>query len=199
VHDGLLVSACLGVFRNVSGNDEIKSDLCTNGTLPQMLNAMKKHPDSPMIAEHGCGTIAAMALRKPDNVKHIMDCDGAGVLVVAMKRHPKNVLVQRQGCLALRNMISRTPEYSEALLDLGVEKVLKDAGQHQGAVDEAYAALRDLGLEASITKFDEKGNQIKSQAFGETKAQFNPTAWETDDIDQRMEQNAKPANQSVNF
>ena len=183
----------------MSGNDEIKSTLCTNGSLNQMLLAMRQHQDSVIIAEHGCGTLAAMSLRKPENVQHIMDCDGASVLVVAMKRHTKNVLVQRQGCLALRNMVSRTPEFGEALLELGVEKVLKDAGQHQGAVDEAYAALRDLGLEASITKFDDKGNEIKTQFFGEVKAQFNPTAKETCDIDRRMDENSKPANECVKW
>ena len=154
IEDPLLVSAAIGVFRNVSGNDEIKSSLCTNGSLNQMLLAMKAHKDSVSIAEHGCGTLAAMALRKPENVQHIFNCDGASAILVAMKRHPKAVLVQRQGCLAVRNIIARNREFKEALLELGVEQVLKDAGKYQGAVDEAYAALRDLGFEASVTKYD---------------------------------------------
>ena len=83
-----LVASAIGVFRNVSGNDEIKSHLCTNGSLQQMLLAMKLHMDSPTIAEHGCGTLAAMALRKTENVQHILDCDGHNSMVVAMKRHP---------------------------------------------------------------------------------------------------------------
>ena len=77
--------------------------------------------------------------------------------------------------------------------------LLKDAGAFQGAVDEAYAALRDLGCEAGIVKFDETGNQIKTQMFGETKAKFNPSYVESCDLEQRVDENARPANQSVKF
>ena len=164
-----------------------------------MLRAMRLHLDSALIAEHGCGAVAAMSLRRPENVTHIMNCDGGNVVLTCMKRHPKAVLVQRQGCLAIRNMVSRNPEIHEAMMELGVEKVLRDAGAFQGAVDEAYAALRDLGCEAGIVKFDEAGTQIKTQMFGETKAKFNPNFMESCDIEQRVDENAKPANQCVRF
>ena len=120
-------------------------------------------------------------------------------MLVAMKQHPKAVLVQRQGCLAIRNLVARTPEHKEALLDLGVEPVLKAAGAFQGSVDEAFAALRDLGCEAKIVKFDEKGNQIETEMFGAKKAQFNPTVLESRDIGKKIDENAKPANECVRF
>jgi len=85
------------------------------------------------------------------------------------------------------------------MLELGCEPALHVAGQFQGSVDESYAALRDLGCEASITKYDEHGNKLQSQAFGASKPQFNPDVRETIDIDQRMDENAKPANQCVRF
>ncbi|GMH52780.1 hypothetical protein TL16_g01305, partial [Triparma laevis f. inornata] len=200
IHDAPLVAAALGVYRNVCGNDEIKSNLCTNGSLEVMLEAMRKHTASPMVAEHGCGTLAAMALRKPENVTHIFSCDGAAALLLAMRHHPKNVTVQRQGCLAVRNIIARNPEFKEALLELGVEKILKDAGQYQGAVDEAYAGLRDLGFEAAITKFNaETGAIEKTQMFGESKANFGKSMLASNDIDERVDENAKPANECVRF
>lgn len=153
-----------------------------------------------MVAEHGCGTLAAMALRKPENVTHIFSCDGAAALLLAMRHHPKNVTVQRQGCLAVRNIIARNPEFKEALLELGVEKILKDAGQYQGAVDEAYAGLRDLGFEAAITKFNaETGVIEKTQMFGESKANFGKSMLASNDIDERVDENAKPANECVRF
>ena len=116
-----------------------------------------------------------------------------------MKRHPKNVLVQRQGCLAIRNFIARNPDLTEALLELDAEKVLREAGAHQGAVDEAYAALRDLKLEAGILTFDDKGVQIKTKMFGDQKANFNTSVRASNDIDRRVDENAKPANQCVDF
>jgi len=42
----------------------------------------------------------------------------------------------------------------DAFLCLGAEDVLRNvAGRHQGSVDEAYAALRDLGVKVSLVKF----------------------------------------------
>jgi hypothetical protein len=43
----------------------------------------------------------------------------------------------------------------DAFLELGAEDVLRNvAGRHQGSVDEAYAALRDLGCQVSLIKFN---------------------------------------------
>jgi len=55
-------------------------------------------------------------------------------------------------CSNISPSLRSSQEIKESLMELGIEKVLKDAGQYQGAVDEAYAALRDLGFEASVTK-----------------------------------------------
>jgi len=200
LHDSMLCGAALGVFRNVSGNDEIKSALCTDGSLQVMLEAMRKHTASSTVAEHGCGTIAAMALRKPENVEHIFNCDGAAALLLSMRHHPTVVPVQRQGCLAVRNLIARNQDKKEALTELGVEKVLKDAGRYQGAVDEAYAALRDLGFEASVTKFDaDTGQVVKTQMFGDTKANFNKSTVASNEIGRKIDENARPANECVKY
>jgi hypothetical protein len=48
----------------------------------------------------------------------------------------------------------------DTFLELGAEDVLRNiAGQHQGSVDEAYAALRDLGCTVSLVTYnaDEDG------------------------------------------
>ena len=59
------------------------------------------------IQEHACGTLAAMALRRPVNARAIIDAGGPRLIVTAMKRHVENVSVQRQGALAIRNIVSR--------------------------------------------------------------------------------------------
>merc|ERR1712071_578693 len=49
----------------------------------------------------------------------------------------------------------------DAFLELGAEDVLRNiAGRHQGSVDEAYAALRDLGCSVSLVKFN--ANDLKN-------------------------------------
>ena len=186
-----LAAGSLGVIRNLCGNDEIKTNLClgsstdhqqvsvssTPSALPHLLRAMQLYPTISPIQEHACGTLAAMALRRPSNARAIIDEGGPRLILTAMKRHEENVSVQRQGALAVRNIVSRlmrdldgssgdnvasgntTVEDARSAIrdrfgELGVEDVLRNiAGRHQGSVDEAYAALRDLGYSVTLTKF----------------------------------------------
>lgn len=210
-----LVAASLGLIRNLCGNDEIKTNLClgssdqsnssssssissTPSALPHLLRAMQLNPTIAPIQEHACGTLAAMALRRPSNARAIIDEGGPRLIITAMKRHEEVVSVQRQGALAVRNIVSRllkeldggsgdnsgsgsstaVEEARAAIRDrfgeLGVEDVLRNiAGRHQGSVDEAYAALRDLGYSVSLTKFSAEDlqegnikNSSKPMMFG---------------------------------
>jgi len=196
-----LTAASLGLLRNLCGNDEIKTNLClgssdskTPSVLPYLLGAMQSYLSTAPIQEHACGTLAAMALRRPANARAILDADGPKWVLCAMRRHERNVNVQRQGALAIRNIVSRLlrdlPEDAtedsggasdanqdnergtirDAFLELGAETVLRNiAGRYQGSVDEAYAALRDLGCSVTMVKFSadnlEKG-QTKKNGIG---------------------------------
>ena len=131
-----------------------------------------------------------MALLRPNNARAILDMDGPRYVVTAMKGHVGNVNVQRQGALAIRNIVSRLlrdlPEgdcasdttidngmrssIHDAFLEIGAEDVL--AGRHQGSVDAAFAALRDLGCTVSLVKYnaDEDGvttRTTRTMMFGE--------------------------------
>ncbi|KAL7541178.1 hypothetical protein ACHAXR_011633 [Thalassiosira sp. AJA248-18] len=215
-----LAAASLGLLRNLCGNDEIKTNLClgssttttttadqrgsknsftSSSILPHLLRAMQSFPSTTLIQEHACGTLAAMALRRPANARAILDAEGPRLVLLAMKRHPENVNVQRQGALAVRNIVSRLlrdlPEggttasssasnnndatavngnnnddndertfIRDVFLELGAEDTLRNiAGRHQGSVDEAYAALRDLGCTVSLVKFNADDLQQSQQ------------------------------------
>lgn len=191
-----LAAASLGLLRNLCGNDEIKTNLClgssdphsvhaTPSALPHIITAMKLYPTVAILQEHACGTLAAMSLRKPSNAKAIIHTEGPRYILSAMKRHDANPSVQRQGALAVRNLVSRLlrecPEEDEGgkeernairdvFLELGAEDILRNVtGRHQGSVDEAYAALRDLGCSVSLIKYDgeEKTVMHKTRMFGE--------------------------------
>ena len=229
-----LTSASLGLIRNLCGNDEIKTNLClgtadgnveTSTVLPSIIRAMRLYRTDAAVQEHGCATLAAMALRKPANAQRIVEEGGPMEVLTAMRRHPSVVPVQRQGALAVRNISSRlikiaeaeqidgsstgnvgndavspkssaadttTPvEVRETFLDLGAESVLRDiAGKHQGSVDEAYAALRDLGCKVSMVRYDTNDDgQAKSGSgtrgvtmFGEAKTKFNPVFEESNEL-----------------
>ncbi|KAL7531752.1 hypothetical protein ACHAWF_003897 [Thalassiosira exigua] len=185
-NDEIKTNLCLG-----------SADRCPPSVLGCLLRAMHIYPSVALVQEHACGTLAAMSLRRPANARAILDAGGPRWVLLAMKRHEDNVNVQRQGALAVRNIASRLlrdlPEGSkiqedktsaasddersairDAFLDQGAEEVLRNiAGRHQGSVDEAYAALRDLGCGVSLVKintneFEAGQGQTKAVATGRT-------------------------------
>lgn len=164
--------ATLGLIRNLCANDEVKTTLCNASILRGMLAAMEG--GNAIVQEHACGTMAAMALRKPRNAVLIVEQHGGHLhILAAMRQH--GILVKRQGALALRNLASRSPALKEVLLDAGAEEVLREAGKHQGCVDEAYAALRDLGCSVQVLQVKENGNTVeRTRMFGDSKPNFRP-------------------------
>jgi hypothetical protein len=171
-----LAAATLGLIRNLCANDEIKSSICKQ-SLSAILHAMESHSLHALVQEHGCGILAAMALRQPHNAVHILEANGAYHIVQAMQSFPNKVPLQRQGCLAMRNMAVRLDDsQKQVLLDAGAEFVLRTiAAKHQDSIDEAYAALRDLGLAAVMYKIDETtGKAQGTQVFGTVKSNFRP-------------------------
>eukprot|EP00596_Hydrurales_sp_CCMP1899_P001535 CAMPEP_0119054640 /NCGR_PEP_ID=MMETSP1177-20130426/75210_1 /TAXON_ID=2985 /ORGANISM="Ochromonas sp, Strain CCMP1899" /LENGTH=100 /DNA_ID=CAMNT_0007034955 /DNA_START=1362 /DNA_END=1664 /DNA_ORIENTATION=- len=83
------------------------------------------------------------------------------------------------------------------LLDAGVESVLRKAGTNRDAVDEAYAALRDLQCEVQFVKISETGQVEEAYTqFGQkegepSKMRFNPVYDEGEDIYERVNDNAQ--------
>lgn len=176
VHHVTTAAATLGLLRNLCANDEIKSTLCRQ-SLASILQAMDLHSTNVTVQEHGCGILAAMSLRQPHNATMICKAtNGAEVVVKAMKAFPNHVPLQRQGCLALRNIASRSSvDEKQMLLDAGSEFVLREiAGRHQDSIDEAYAALRDLGCATVKYTLDENGNAQGTQLFGTVQSNFRP-------------------------
>jgi hypothetical protein len=180
-----LVTAILGLLRNVSANDDIKTTLClgiNRNIVQTTIQAMEMYHDVVLLQEHGCGLFAAMALRKPKNATTLVM---AGVHVcivnVAMRQHPTSVTLQRQGALAIRNIVSRSPELRNMILnDCDTEVTLRTiAGTHLRCQDEVYAALRDLGLEVrSIHVHNADDGTVTIQegrsAFGAQNPNFRP-------------------------
>ena len=181
-----LAGATLGLFRNLCANDEIKSTLCKT-SLEAILHVMEQHSTNATVQEHGCGILGAMALRQPRNATKICEAGGVAYILRAMEQFPNKVPLQRQGCLAIRNIASRlSPEQKQSILEAdiggtsrnigGAEHILKTiAAKHQDSIDEAYAALRDLGITAVMYKYDEKGQlTTTTQMFGSVKSNFRP-------------------------
>lgn len=191
--DAAMARSCLGLFRNAAADDDVKHRVCEPALLAMLLAAMDAHGADALLQEHGCGAIAAAVLRRPDLSERCVGSGAARRIVAAMRRHPGAVALQRQACLAVRNMAVRAePATKDALLLDGVEECLRLAGRFQGAVDEAYAALRDLGLDVGIVTFNADGSVVDkdSFAFGAAKTNFNPTFDESDAVEARVQEAA---------
>lgn len=176
------LTAVVGLFRNVCANDEIKSKLCVGekSVVLNVIHAMNAYPDAFKLQEHACAMFAAMALRSPRNAEYLVQKNDAATWIVrAMQKHPSRNTVQRQGALALRNLVSRSTELRATVLQAGAAEALKDiAAKHVSCQDEVYAALRDLGLPASMLRVEQNANgQLvikETEMFGERKSNFRP-------------------------
>lgn len=176
------LTAVVGLYRNVCANDEIKSKICVGekSVVRGLLMAMEGHADAAKLQEHACATFAAMALRSPRNAEFLVrHCDAATWIVRAMQKHPSRTTVQRQGALAFRNLVSRSTDLRPVVLQAGAAEALKDiAARHVSCQDEVYAALRDLGLPASILRVEQGANgqlvMKETEMFGERKSGFRP-------------------------
>jgi hypothetical protein len=124
-----------------------------------------------MLMEHGTAVLAMMTLRQPQNARKVVQVGAIDVLVKGMRKLPTAGGFQRQCCLTVRNIAGRCPDLKGSLLDSGCEDVLRNAGKLQQAVDEAYAALRDLECAVTKVKMNEDGNIVPQyEAFGAQKA-----------------------------
>lgn len=182
------------VVRNLSGNDDVKTTLCQGNCLPLLLTATQTHMEDAPLAEHVMASLAAMALRRPTNCERIVELNGIRQITLCMRRFPKVAAVQRACCLTVRNLVGRCPELMDPLLGENMEELLRAAGKVPGSVDAAYAALRDLKLEATMVTMNADGQiQVGVEEFGARKSAFNPVY---DDGDANIEDKMSAAAQS---
>ena len=119
----------------------------SSAVLPYLLRTVQRFSSTALVQEHGCGTLAAMALRRPANARTILDAGGPRFVLAAMRRHDANVSVQCQGSLAIRNIFSRllrdTPSSEGAASGGGA---LPSASGAENGSNEC-GAVRDAFLE----------------------------------------------------
>jgi len=168
-----ILSSCVGFVRNLCAQDDAKQMLCQPEWISMLMQTLVMYPKNASLQDHGCGTIAAMALRSPQNAKALVQAGAHTALVTAMHIHTDRASIQRQGALAIRNLASRSPELRAILLQEGAQEVLyAAAARHANCQDEVYAALRDLGLEAKLVTVN--GDDTFGQEFGKTASNFRP-------------------------
>lgn len=192
----VLVRSAAGLMRNLCADDKRKNKLVQQGILHHIVRVMsdERYNIDSQFMDNAAACLAAISLRSQSNSRAIVECGAIETLIVGMRKHFDKASFQRQACLAIRNIAARGGEDMETiLLDLGIEGVLRNAGALQGAVDEAYAALRDLNCEVSFVSVNLDGSALPVyEQFGTgKKLQFNPVFDETYDLDTRVEAEAR--------
>jgi hypothetical protein len=184
-----LIRSVTGLMRNLCADDDRKHRLVGDGTLKLLISCMASAEVSAdaLFMEHAFACCAAMTLRSPSNSSMIVSSGALEHIVAGMRRHADKPALQRQACLAFRNIAARCPHLHAQLLDAGAEEVLRGAGRSQEAVDEAYAALRDLLIDVQFVRVDTAGMASAAfEQFGGSKPRFNPVFDETCDLDERV-------------
>ena len=150
----------------------------------EVLTAMRRHPSAVPVQRQGSLAVRNISSRLIKLAEAEQQMEGGGG---TSSLSPKSAAADTTNTLLPPCPV----EVREAFLDLGAEAVLRDiAGRHQGSVDEAYAALRDLGCKVSMVRYDthddgqaRAGSGTRGVAmFGETKSRFNPVFEESNEL-----------------
>jgi hypothetical protein len=141
-----LLTALLGLFRNLSANDVAKQQLCQRETVTALQAAGTVLAPSREAVDHALAWMAAMALRSPQNASFLLSIAMHETILAWMSAHPDAAPVQRSGALALRNLASRGTQEEKSLLLTECREVLMGVAARQfDCQDQVYAALRDMG------------------------------------------------------
>jgi hypothetical protein len=192
---GALIRSVTGLMRNLCVDDIHKNTLVSDDTLLALIGrvADSKHSDDYTFLENAYACFAAMSLRNPHNAYKIYEHGAIVLMINGMTRHSKLQALLRQGCPTLRNIAARCVDLRTKLLDDGAENILRACGKFNDVVDEAYATLGDLGCDVTMVRINEDGTaEAAYEQFDANtgKLKFNPVFDESDDINNRIEDNA---------
>ncbi|RMX69994.1 hypothetical protein KXD40_006120 [Peronospora effusa] len=184
-HSAPVTKRGITVFRNVAAADDLKRVILQSGGIEQTLLIMRRHEADASIQQNACATLAAIALRSPENSCALVELGAIRHISRAMQVHHNDVSVLRQASLAVRNMVARSVELRSRFLhdELEIEPLLRKAQQYRGCGDEAYAALRDLGCDIQLSSFG--ATTVTGAAFSGSmkvltiKPRFNPVQVES--------------------
>lgn len=179
-HSGSIAKRCIAVFRNMAAADDFKRTILQSGGIQQTLIAMQRHDTDASLQQNACATLAAIALRSPENSHALVELGAARQISHAMQTHRRDVAVLRQASLAVRNIVARSAELRVRFLheEPEIEPLLREAQQYRGCGDEAYAALRDLGCAIQLSTFGAAASKLASVPT----AHFNPVQVQSNQI-----------------
>ncbi|GMF12697.1 unnamed protein product [Phytophthora lilii] len=195
-HSALVAKRCITVFRNVAAADDLKRAILQSGGVERTLLLMRRHESDASLQQNACATLAAIALRSPENSRALVDLGAIRQISRAMQAHRRDVAVLRQASLAVRNMVARSVDLRSRFLhdEPEIEPLLREAQQYRGCGDEAYAALRDLGCDIQLSSF---GAAAASAAASRSvkaptlKPRFNPVQVQSNQLLDSVEEAAE--------
>lgn len=157
--DAVLTRAVVSLLRNLSGRDQCKTQLAK--LVAPISNAVNEHgARDALLAEHFCGFVAGLCLRRPDLSRTLALEDVLDTVVKIMKCSGGKPGVLRAGCLALRNASSRDEEAKLRVRSIGgVESIIRMSQSKFAAQCDsvAYDALRELDFLAdSEMRYDSR-------------------------------------------
>ncbi|GMF33221.1 unnamed protein product [Phytophthora fragariaefolia] len=195
-HNAPVAKRCITVFRNMAAADDLKRAILQSGGVERTLLAMRRHEADASIQQNACATLAAIALRSPENSRALVELGAARQISRSMQTHRRDVAVLRQASLAVRNMVARSVDLRSRFLqdEPDIEPLLREAQQYRGCGDEAYAALRDLGCDIQLSSFGAAA--ASAAASGSVKAptlkpRFNPVQVQSNQLLNSVEEAAE--------
>jgi hypothetical protein len=153
-----IVRHCVEVLKMLSGDDELKKLVLKQ--LPFLVALGNRHATTPALVQEIIGTFAIVALRAPDVQGQMVELGCHSIILRTMELELKkgtdretkieaarSITLLCKCSLALRNLVSRNEDARRMVLDDGGEATLRSVYAFDACKDDAYAALRDLGVD----------------------------------------------------
>eukprot|EP00978_Attheya_sp_CCMP212_P010144 scaffold24345_cov64-Attheya_sp.AAC.1 len=150
---GVMMLGCLAIAKKAEAA-RTKKD---NGQVLQIalsavaavVNAMKSHPNEPIVQEKACSALASLAYADGKREVSFVASSAISAVVGAMQAHVADPVVQEQGCRAVANIVSQGGSERATIVASvsGVTAIVNSLGAHPkvGSVQrEACRALEVL-------------------------------------------------------
>ncbi|GAB1603767.1 armadillo repeat-containing protein 6-like [Argonauta hians] len=143
----------LTTLQCMARNDEVKEAIVKQEALELILAPLSHHSSKPAVCDAVVSLVGALALRSPSNAEAIMKTEFPRLLVQVMKLYPDSARLQKSACIAVRNVVYHKTAYTDTFLQLDIEQLVNDVlKRHSSVINEAKAALRDLGCKVELTE-----------------------------------------------
>jgi hypothetical protein len=144
---GIQMLSCLAIGRHIDATKTVVDRLrIALSTVNAIVNAMKAHPNEPVVQEKACAALKKLACADGDREVSFVAAGAIAAIVGAMQAHISDATVQEESCAAIAEVIRRGgSERATVVASVsGITAIINAIASHQDDVRVQLEACRAL-------------------------------------------------------